>query len=106
MNYTVKLNKHALRDYNKLDGSIRKSVNKKVDGLRVNPFLGKRLGNKRGHDLSEFFKLYAYSKKYRIIYRLITPTQIEIIEIIGIGKRDKGEVYQTIINRLSDTSKD
>ncbi len=100
MKYIVKMDENALKDYKNLDGSIRKAVNKKIDGLKINPFLGKKLRNKKGNNLSGFFKLYVYSKTYRIIYRLITPTHIEIIEIIGIGKRDKEEIYQTIIQRL------
>ena len=106
MRYAIKMNKNAIQDYKKLDGSIRRAVNKKIDGLRKNPFLGKKLGNKRGHDLSSFYKLYVYSKTYRIIYRLITPTQIEIIEIVGIGRRDKGEIYQTIIKRILEIEND
>jgi len=38
-------------------------------------------------------------KKYRIVYRLIGE-HIEVIEIIGIGKRDKAEVYKIIAKRL------
>ncbi len=100
------MDENALKDYKNLDGSIRKAVNKKIDGLKINPFLGKKLGKKQGNNLSDFFKLYVYSKTYRIIYRLITPTEIEIIEIVGIGKRDKGEIYHTIIKRILETTED
>ena len=106
MKYIVKMDENALKDYKNLDGSIRKAVNKKIDGLKINPFLGKKLGNKQGNNLSGFFKLYAYSKTYRIIYRLITPTQIEIIEIVGICRRDKSEIYETIIKRTLETDED
>ena len=106
MEYTIKMDENALKDYRNLDGSIRRVVNKKIDRLKTTPFLGKKLGNIQGNNLSGFFKLYVYSKTYRIIYRLITPAQIEIIEIVGIGKRDKEEVYQTIIKRILDTTED
>jgi mRNA interferase RelE/StbE len=91
----------ASEDYKKLDGSIKKIVNKKITELSENPFLGKKLGNKFNIDLSEFFAIYIAKKKYRIVYRLITPTAIEIIEIWGIGKRDKEEIYREIGKRLA-----
>ena len=106
MEYTVKMDENALKDYRNLDGSIRRVVNKKIDRLKINPFLGKKLGNIQENNLSGFFKLYVYSKTYRIIYRLITPTEIEIIEIVGIGRRDKNEIYHIVSKRLSETVKD
>jgi mRNA interferase RelE/StbE len=100
MNYKIELIPEAEIDYKKLDGSIKKLVNKKVDELLVNPFLGEKLGNKFNIDLTGFYKIYIAKKKFRIIYRLITPTEIEILEIWGIGKRDKEEIYREIGKRL------
>ncbi len=33
------------------------------------------------------------SQKYRIVYRIINPEKIEIVEIWGIGKGEKEEIY-------------
>ena len=101
MSYQIELIPEAKIDYNKLDGSIKKLVNKKLNKLSEKPLLGEQLGNKHNIDLTGFYKLYVAKKSIRIVYRLITPTQIEIIEIWGIGKRDKGEIYRIIGNRLS-----
>jgi len=106
MIYPIRFTNDAANDLRRLDGSIQKQVIKKLSKLEENPFLGKKLENKQEHNLRGLFKLYVYSKSYRIIYRLITPTEIEIIEIVGIGKLDKGEVYQTIIKRILDTTED
>jgi len=38
-------------------------------------------------------------KKYRIVYRIVKD-EIEIIEIWGIGKRDKLEVYKNVGKRI------
>ncbi len=84
MSYEIELVPEAKIDYKKLDGSIKKLVNKKLNELSEKPLLGEQLGNKHNIDLTGFFKLYAAAKKsIRIIYRLITPSQIEIIEIGG-----------------------
>ena len=100
MIYKIELIPEAQVDYKKLDGSIKKLVNKKLNELSEKPLLGEQLGNKHNIDLTGFFKLYAAKKSIRIVYRLIIPSQIEIIEIWGIGKRDKDEIYKIIGKRL------
>ena len=92
----------AVRDFDALDGTIRKEIAKKIDALSENPLLGKPLGNKLGMDLlTGFFKLYAARKKYRIVYRLLKG-RLEVVEIIGIGKREKEEIYKLVIRRLQE----
>jgi len=98
--YQVQLIPEAVSDYNRLDGSIRRLVAKKIEEIEVNPFLGEKLGHKFNIDLTGFLKTYVASKKYRIVYRLITPEKVEIVEIWGIGKREKEEIYRTIGKRL------
>ena len=89
MSYKVVLIPEAEKDYKRLDGSIKKLVNKKIEELSKKPFIGDRLGNKFNIDLTGFFKIYVAKKSYRIVYRLSTPAQIEIIEIRGIGMRHR-----------------
>jgi len=97
--FKVELHPEAVKDFDALDGSIRKEVVKKINALSENPFLGKPLGNKIGLDLTGFYKLFAAKKKYRIVYRL-RKEYLEVIEIIGIGKREKEEIYKIILRRL------
>lgn len=89
----------AEADFSSIDGSIKKEIAKKIDALAENPYLGKPLGNKFGIDLTGFYKLYVGKKKCRVVYRLIGG-YLEVIEIIGIGKRDKAEIYKMIAKRL------
>ncbi len=98
--YQIQFIPEAARDYKNLDGSIKKLVTKKIEEIEVNPFLGEKLGLKFNIDLTGFLKTYVASKKYRIVYRLITPEKVEIVEIWGIGKREKEEIYRTIVKRL------
>jgi len=97
--YKVGFHPEAVKDFDRLDGSIRKEGVKKIDALSENPFLGKPLGNKMGLDLTGFFKLYVAKKNIRIVYRLLKD-YLEVIEVIGIGKREKEEVYKLILRRL------
>jgi mRNA interferase RelE/StbE len=102
MIYSIEFIQAAYREYSKLDGSVKKIVDKKLGELSKNPFLGKPLGKKYNIDLTGFFKLYAAKKQYRIVYRLLSPTEVEIIEIWGIGKRDKEAIYRLIHQRFGE----
>ena len=98
--YAIQLIPQAVQDYKKLDGSVKKEVARKVEKLSENPFCGDSLGNKHNINLSGFYKLYACNKSIRIVYRLISPQEVEIVEIWGIGRRDKMEIYKIISERL------
>ena len=99
MVYKVEFFPDAEKDFDALDRSIRKEVAEKIEGLAENPFLGKPLGKKYGVDLTGFYNINVSKKKYRIVYRLIGK-HIEVIEIVGIGKREKEEVYRLVARRL------
>ena len=99
MAYKVEFLPDAGKDFDALDGSVRKEAAKKIDALSENPFLGKPLVNKYCIDLTGFYKIYVAKKKYRIVYRL-TGKHIEVIEIVGIGRRDKEEMYKIVAKRL------
>ena len=98
--YKIEFIPEAAEDYQKLDGSVKKDVNKKIDKLAENPLLGLALGNKDNMDLTGFYKLYACGTSIRIVYRLISPEKIEIIEIWGIGKRENLKIYKTVADRI------
>lgn len=100
MSYQIVFIPEAAEDYKQLDGSVKKLVNKKIDELSENPFLGEQLGNKFNIDLTGFLTTYINSKKHRIVYRVVTPEKVEIVEVWGIGKRDKEEIYKTIGKRI------
>lgn len=89
----------AAEDFHGLDRSVQKEIGKRIDALAENPLLGRPLGNKMGLDLTGCYKLYGAQKKYRIVYRL-RKKYLEVIEIVGIGKREKEEIYKLIVKRL------
>jgi len=96
--YSVEFIDEAVGDYKNLDGSVKKKVDKKLEELSKNPSLGEHLGNKFNVNLTGFYKIYVDNKNYRIVYRIIND-EIEVIEIWGIGKRDKEEIYKIIGKR-------
>ena len=88
-------------EYKSLDGSVKILADKILEKLEKNPFLGEKLGNKNNIDLTGYYKLYFNRKKHRIVYRIV-KNEIEIIEIWGIGKRDKMEIYKAVNKRIED----
>ncbi len=99
MAYKIEFIPEALKDFDKLDKSLKIQAKKKIDKLSENPYIGEPLSNKAGRDLTGFYKLYFYKKKHRIVYRIIED-KIEVVQIWGIGKRDKSEIYNTVFKRL------
>jgi mRNA interferase RelE/StbE len=99
MSFEIQFIPEAAEDYTSLDGSIKKQVNEKIDKLKENPFLGEALGNKNNMDLTGYYKIYAAKMAYRIVYRIL-KNELEIIEIWGIGKRDKMEIYKIVGQRI------
>jgi len=105
MPYEIVFIPDAAREYENLDGSLRKQADSKLKKLQNNPYSGEALGNKNNVDLSGFYKLYFAKKRYRIVYRIRSDGSIEIIEIWGIGKRDKMEIYKIVSNRINTSGK-
>jgi mRNA interferase RelE/StbE len=99
MSFKIQFIPEAAEDYRSLDGSIKRQVNEKIDKLKESPFLGEALGNRNNTDLTGYYKIYVAKKAYRIVYRILKDG-IEIIEIWGIGKRDKMEIYRIIKQRI------
>ena len=96
--YEVLFHPEAKKEFDQLDGSVRKVVLKQISKLRENPSLGEKLGNKAGFDLTGYWKMYALKKKIRIVYRVYEGKMF--IFIIAIGKREGMKVYREAFERL------
>ncbi len=90
----------ARKEFDKLDGSVRKVVLKQLLKLQKNPSLGEKLGDKAGLDLTGYRKMYAYKKRIRIVYRIHEGKLL--IFIIAVGKREDMRVYQNAFERISN----
>lgn len=97
MAYNILFHPEAKKEFDGLDGSVRKVVLKQIQKLEKIPTMGEPLGNKAGLDLTGYRKMYAHKKKIRIVYR-IREGMLEIF-IIAVGAREDMEVYRTAYNR-------
>lgn len=97
MAYKVEFLPDAKDDFDRLDGSLKKLAAKQIDKIRENPELGEPLGKRQDINLSGFRKLYFSKKQYRIVYEI--QENIITVLIVGIGKREKLEIYHMVAQR-------
>jgi len=107
----IEFTEASKRDYDSLPSKLHAECTELLKKLkRVGKKLGKPLENKKGIDLSNYYKLYFDEARYRIVYTAkddeIEITEIggvlkEVLEIAGIGKRDKEFIYKLIWERIS-----
>ena len=92
--YELEFHELALREWKKLDGSIKTQLHKA---------LGKRLqaphvpsARLRG-DLQNTYKIKLRDVGYRLVYEVIDHRLVVIV--LAVGKRDHEEAYQSAIKR-------
>lgn len=98
MVYEIKFLPEAAREFEALDGSLKKLAAKQIDKLAEKPELGEPLGKRMGIDLTGYRKIYFGKRGYRIVYEI--QRQKLVILIIGIGKRERAEIYREVAQRL------
>ena len=98
MVYKVEFLPEAAQEFEALDGSLKKIAAKQIDKLAEKPELGEALGKRMGIDLTGYRKMYFGKKAFRIVYEI--QRQKLLILIIGIGKRERAEIYKEVARRL------
>ena len=98
MAYKIEFLPDAAREFDALDGSLKKLAAKQLDKIAERPELGETLGKRMGIDLTGYRKTYFGKKGYRIVYEI--QRQRLVVLIIGIGKREREEIYREIARRL------
>jgi len=88
--HRVELGPKAVEAFAVLSKSDQKMVVKQLEKLKRAPELGERLGNKMGYELAGYRKLYAASKRLRLVYEIMEDGTVDVI---AIGRRDAETVY-------------
>ena len=102
MAYNVEFLPEAAREFEALDGSLKKLATKQIEKIAGRPELGEPLGNRMGIDLTGYRKIYFGEKSCRIVYEIQRGKLV--ILIIGIGKRERAEIYKEVAQRLTKSS--
>lgn len=86
--------KEAEKDYKKLDGMLKKWIDAAEERLTLRGSeIGKDLGNNSYSKLAGFKELKNQKLGIRLIFKPTKDNQIEIIEIVAIGKREDEKVF-------------
>ena len=98
--WKIKITEEAQKDFGRLEGSIKKQVLAgilKVSGAPLpspNGY-GKPLGNRKGNNLTGFFKIKYRGIGIRVVYTLVRSEQV--MNILVISKRDDEYCYEAAI---------
>ena len=95
--WEVKISSDAKKDFQKLDGSLKKQVIMGILKVSKAPLpsphgYGKPLGNKSRNDLTGFFKIKYKGIGIRVIYTLVLKEAI--MNIVVISDRDDNYCYE------------
>jgi len=93
--YELEFHELALKEWKKLDGSIKaqfvKTLAKRIQAPHV-------LSAKLRGDLQNTYKIKLRDLGYRLVYEVID--QRLVVVVIAIGRRDHGEAYQIAVQRI------
>lgn len=86
--YKLKFIPTALKEWGKLDSSIKVQFKKKLEERLGNPLVPAS----QLHDFENYYKIKLRATGYRLVYEVLDK-EICVL-VIAVGKRDKGEVYK------------
>ncbi|PHM47844.1 type II toxin-antitoxin system RelE family toxin [Xenorhabdus miraniensis] len=95
MRFSIDFDERALKEWQKLDKSIREQFKKKLKKLQDNPYIE----SARLHgELAGCFKIKLRSSGYRLVYQVIDEEIV--IWVIAVGKREKSKSYKSAVERI------
>lgn len=94
--YKLQWTEHSANDYKSLDGDQKVFVDKALDRIRLR---GMQAGEALHGNLAGCNKLKNNQKGLRVIFKEVNG-EMQLIEIVIIGKRDKKKVYKEAKDRL------
>lgn len=94
MTYELRFHELELEEWEKLDGSVRAPLKKKLAERLENP----RVPAAALSGMPNCYKIKLAAKDYRQIYR--DDDEIVFVTVIAVGKREKSKVYETAQSRL------
>lgn len=94
MPYKLRFHELAWAEWQKLDGSIKSPLKKKLLERLQEP----RVPSAGLSQMPDCYKIKLRQAGYRLVYRV--DDGVVYVTVIAIGKRDKSAVYATAITRL------
>lgn len=95
MSFKLRFHELAWAEWQKLDGSVKAPIKKKLLERLQEP----RLPSAALSNMPDCYKIKLRQAGYRLVYRVDDDTVF--VTVIAVGKRDKNTVYETASIRLS-----
>jgi mRNA interferase RelE/StbE len=90
MSYELAFHEAALKEWKKLDVSIKAQFKKQLVKRLQNPHVPS--AKLRGRDMKNVYKIKLRDAEYRLVYEV--DDQIVTVLVLAIGRRDKNEAYR------------
>jgi len=94
MSYNLRFHELALKEWRKLDSTIREQFKKKLSERLENP----RVPSAALSGMPDCYKIKLRQTGYRLIYRV--EEDIIFVTVLSIGKRERLAVYKVAQKRL------
>jgi mRNA interferase RelE/StbE len=94
MNYSLELKESALKEWHKLDKSIREQFKKRLAERLQEP----RIESARLSGMPDCYKIKLRSAGFRLVYQVFDDCVLVVV--IAVGKRENNLVYRLAKERL------
>ena len=94
MSYKLRFHELALKEWKKLDGSLREQFKRKLIERLEHP----RVPSAALSGMPDCYKIKLSKAGYRLVYRV--EDDVVFVTVIAVGKRDKLKVYDAAQGRL------
>ena len=95
MTYELEFKKSALKEWNKLGDTLREQFKKKLSEVLKKP----RIPSAKLTGANDLYKIKLRQAGYRLVYEV--NDKIVTVTVVSVGKRKKGKVYKTAIDRIN-----
>ena len=93
MSYDLEFHPDALKEWEKLDKSVRDQYKKKLQERLLNP----RIPASKLTGQHDRYKIKLCNIGYRLVYQVF-DTKLVIV-VVAVGKRERNAVYKTAVKR-------
>lgn len=96
MTYSLEFKKSALKEWKKLNSTVREQLKKKLVERLKEP----RVRSAKLSGADDAYKIKLKQLGYRLVYTVYDDKLI--VEVVAIGKREKNKIYDIALSRLKD----
>lgn len=94
--FRIEFTDDALKDWQKLDNSIKSELMKNLHPRLENPAIE---SSRLKGVLGDCYKVKAPVTGYRLVYRIVDD--VLVILVVAVGKRERSKVYKLAAKRMS-----